>query len=88
MAGTVSGARRTRAQLDRAQRQRAGCVSLAYSRATGALRGVYRAEDQGFDPDSGKWAVVCEDHGTILQVDTRAHAMASDTADFCDECRA
>ena len=80
--------RLSRADLDREQRRRAGCVSLTYSRQTGALRGVYRAEDQDLDTDSGKWAVICEDHSTILQVDTRSQAISSDTSDFCDDCRA
>lgn len=66
--------------------RRAGCVYLARSRRTGAVRGVYRAEEADMDVGD-KWAVVCEDHGTLLGVSTRAAAMASDTDDFCDECR-
>lgn len=66
---------------------RAGCVSLATSRRTGAVRGVYRAEAQGLDPSGGPWVTVCEDHSTVLNSDTRALALAADTDSFCDECR-
>ena len=77
--------RMTRHQLDRARDLRAGCVYLAYSQRTGALRGVYRAEEAGIDGEG--WATVCEDHGTLVLSDTRALALASDTDDFCDDCR-
>lgn len=78
--------RATRAQLDREQADRAGCVALAYSRRAGTLRGVYRAREQGLE-DEG-WATICEDHSTLVISETRALAMASDTPDFCDDCRA
>lgn len=65
---------------------RAGCVYLARSRRTGALRGVYRAREAGIDGDG--WATVCEDHGTLVLSETRALALMSDTNDFCDDCRA
>lgn len=52
---------------------------------------VYRAEAQGIDPaDGGPWAVVCETHGTLVQTETRAQALATLAAgstDFCDCCR-
>lgn len=69
----------------RERERRAGCVYLARSRRTGALRGVYRASEQGLD---GRWVTICEDHGTILSSDTREQALAADTDDFCDDCRA
>lgn len=80
-------ARLNAVDLARERKNRAGCVYLSYSRRTGALRGVYLADEQGLDTDSGKWTTVCEDHGTLVQTDTRSHAIASDTDDFCDECR-
>ena len=64
---------------------RAGCLSLARSRRTGALRGVYRAKEQGLDTEG--YATVCEDHSTLVISETRALAFASDTDEFCDECR-
>jgi len=79
--------RLTRSALATEREDRAGCVSLSYSRRTGALRGVYRAADQDLDTDSGKWATICEDHGTICQHGSQAAARATDTDDFCDECR-
>ena len=78
--------RATRQQLDREQNKRAGCVALAYSRRSGTLRGVYRAAEQGLEGEG--WATICEDHSTLVISETRALAMASDTPDFCDECRA
>lgn len=52
---------------------------------------VYHADDAGIDSsDGGKWAVVCELHSTILQVDTLAQAKADAKLDpdgFCEECR-
>lgn len=77
----------SRSELVALMNTRAGCVLLAYSRRTGALRGVYRSADAELDEDSGKWHVVCETHSTCVGVDTRAQAEASDTNDFCDECR-
>jgi hypothetical protein len=68
------------------RRGRAGCIYLAKSRRTGALRGVYNAQEQALE-ESG-WATVCEDHGTLVISETRALALASDTDEFCDECRA
>lgn len=78
--------RATRRQLDREQNERTGCVALAYSRRSGALRGVYRAREQGIEGEG--WATICEDHSALVISETRALAMASDTPDFCDDCRA
>jgi len=52
---------------------------------------VYRAVDQGINPeDGGPWAIICETHKTLLQVDTLADArsvMAYGSQEFCDCCR-
>ena len=52
---------------------------------------VYEAERQGIDvEDGGKWAVICEKHGSTLQVDTRRLAerdACAGSAEFCEECR-
>ena len=64
----------------------AGCRSAAYSRWSGSLIGIYDAQDAGIDADT-RWVCVCEDHGTILDVDTLANAKASaSTPDWCEEC--
>lgn len=49
-------------------------------------RMVGTAEELGMDPEGGKWVVTCEDHGTVVNVDTRAQALATATVEFCDEC--
>ena len=46
-----------------------------------------RADDLGVDPEGGPWAVICEDHATILNVPTGALARTTATVEFCDECR-
>lgn len=52
---------------------------------------VYRAEEQGIPAsDGGPWAIVCETHGTLLQIETRAAAltvMRSGSTEFCEQCR-
>lgn len=70
-------------------RARAGCVALTVSRETGTLAGIYRAALADMDVD-GRWAVVCEDHGTLVGVDSlvMARAAAAHPTEFCDDCRA
>jgi hypothetical protein len=46
---------------------------------------VGTAEALGCDPEGGKWVVICEAHGTLVNVDTRAVAMAIRADDFCEE---
>lgn len=47
-------------------------------------------EDEGLSvDDGGKWLLMCEDHGGILQ-DTNKRtlwAWAADPSDWCEECR-
>jgi len=45
-----------------------------------------RAEALGVDPEPGRWAVVCEDHATIVNVGTREQAARTHTSEFCEEC--
>lgn len=45
-----------------------------------------RAETLGVDPEGGPWAVVCDDHGTVVNVDTAARARTTHTREFCDAC--
>lgn len=43
----------------------AGSVVQRMSRRTGRLVGLYEAEQAALDAESGPWATVCEEHGTI-----------------------
>jgi hypothetical protein len=67
----------------------AGIRQYNRSRATGTMVGVYHAEEAGLDPYDGPWAVICEDHGAIINVATLAAAKHHAPAPhgWCDECR-
>ena len=45
------------------------------------------ADDLGLDPDGGRWVVICEDHYTLVNVDTLARARNTATSEFCEACR-
>jgi hypothetical protein len=72
-------------------RSLAGCAVTRYAPSTGARVSVYSAEAQDIDPkDGGKWAVICEPHGTICQTGNKRDAIrhiAPVPESFCDECR-
>ena len=59
------------------------------ARQTGTPVTVGTAEEMQLDADSGKWAVICEKHGIILNTDTRklAESHATDPAGWCEQCR-
>ena len=68
----------------------AGVKFQTTQRETGTLVTVYDADVQGMDPDAGKYAVICEDHGYLVNVDTLK--IAIDAArhpgwNFCDDCQ-
>lgn len=51
---------------------------------------IYNTEAQGLDSDGGPWSVVCETHGTIVQVSSQRAArsvMKAGSNEFCDCCR-
>lgn len=48
---------------------------------------VGTAADLHVDDDGGKWVVLCDDHGTLVNVDTKAIALGITAQDFCDFCR-
>jgi len=48
---------------------------------------VGTAADLQVDDDGGKWVVLCDDHGTLVNVDTKAVALGVTALDFCDFCR-
>lgn len=66
----------------------AGIVESKVRRATGTRCSVYRAEEAGFDTFGGDYAIVCEEHGSIVNVETRKraehHAVRPDG--FCEDC--
>jgi hypothetical protein len=49
---------------------------------------LYDAALQGLDTDGGRWALVCEPHGSILNVPTTraAEAWWGHPRDWCDQC--
>lgn len=50
---------------------------------------VGRAEEMELDPTGGPWCAICDVHGSILNVATRAEARsaAREPESFCDGCR-
>jgi hypothetical protein len=78
----------TREELDALARQYEGCVSLRRARSNGRVVGMYRAQAAGIDADA-PWALICEDHGSILTTDTRAIAVSYQPhpEEWCDDCR-
>lgn len=57
------------------------------SRQTGTYVGLYNSEEAGIDGD--KWTCVCEEHSTMLCMDSYAAAASyvSYPKEWCDECR-
>ena len=51
---------------------------------------IYNAEQQGMDATAGKYIVVCDAHGTLVNETSvpRARLSMKDPSNFCDECRA
>ena len=58
-------------------------------RSTGKILSVGRAEDFGLEalPREG-WVVVCEEHATLVTVETRRDALRVTPVDFCEPCNA
>lgn len=67
----------------------AGLIVQARARETGTLTTVYDTEAAMLDPDSGRYSVVCEDHGTIFATDSLSMArwLRAHPLQFCDDCR-
>jgi len=67
----------------------AGLVETRKNRATGSWVSIYRAEAAGIDASSGRYAVVCEAHGSILNAETLSMARRQlPVASWCEDCRA
>lgn len=67
----------------------AGCVEQKNCRATGNLMGLYAADQAGLEEDREfPWAVVCEQHGTVLRAETLKLARAHmSRPEWCEECQ-
>ena len=64
--------------------------SSTYTRTvkgTGETLTIGTAAELGVDTEAGKWATVCEDHGTVANSATRQLAYETRGIDFCDGCR-
>jgi len=59
------------------------------NRETGSLVSVYNAAEADLDTDGGAWAVVCEDHSSILNTSTArlAFSHGRDPRAWCEGCR-
>lgn len=59
-----------------------GSIETKRDALTGCMREIRPADDT----DSGKYEVVCWDHGTLVGVETLARARGCSTVDFCEQC--
>jgi hypothetical protein len=67
------------------------CVGYIASRRNDVNRGwvvIYNAKEAGIDDAGGKYAVVCEEHGTILNTTSipKARPLLK-YPEFCTDCR-
>jgi len=67
----------------------AGLRQYRRSRVTGTRVGVYNSAEAGIDTGEDAWAVVCEDHGSIVAIPTRrmAEEHMVDPTLWCEDCR-
>jgi hypothetical protein len=56
---------------------------------TGTTVGIYKAEDAYLDPTGGKWVLICEEHGTYINVRTMKDALewAAHPEEWCEVCQ-
>ena len=68
--------------------ERAGCVALRRARSTKRPVGIYNCAEAGLDCGDGRWATICEDHGTIIAHTSKATALrlAAAPEEWCAEC--
>lgn len=67
---------------------RAGLYRQQRSRVTGGMVSVYDARRARLDDADGAWAVVCEDHGEVVNVGTlRAAKACAPMVEWCGGCR-
>ena len=77
-----------KAEAKRLVAEREGCLTLRRARATGTLVGLYRAAEAGMDPEAGRYATVCEDHGVVVNHETRrlAESSLAHPDEWCQGC--
>jgi hypothetical protein len=70
-------------------RNHAGFISARDNAKDKGWNVLYRAEEQGIpSEDGGKYAIVCQAHGSVLQVNDLVGARSAlRFPDFCDCCR-
>jgi hypothetical protein len=58
------------------------------SRQTGTVIVLVKAEEAGFDPAGGPWVTYCEDHGRLVNHQTRrlAERFMADPLCWCEIC--
>ena len=67
----------------------AGLYRQRRSRITGTMVSIYDARRAGLDDTGGAWAVVCDDHGEIVNVETLRTAKAcAPLVEWCESCYA
>jgi hypothetical protein len=57
------------------------------NRQTGTVLIVAPAAELDLDDEGGRWVTLCDDHGTLVNSDTRNAALSIYPLDFCDPCR-
>ena len=71
-------------------RDLAGYRAHTKARSTGVIVILVDAESQGINvEDGGKWALICDDHGSLLQDDKQSNLRGwlAHPEDWCEECR-
>lgn len=83
--------RKARAQRRIEQFGSAAIVKRSKARSTGTTVVVEDTahHDAVADPDGGRWATICEDHGGVVNHDTQAIAQsfASCPEEWCPDCQ-
>jgi hypothetical protein len=78
----------TRAGQRKAHNSEAGYIAQRdnpYAPGTHVV--IYDAAQQGLDDEGGRYAVVCEAHGVIVNVTSMPRARSAMKAvDFCEDC--
>lgn len=81
----MSGVSRTRAELSR-------IIGVKFVRAcelTGSFVVLYSARAQGLDESDGKYALSCEEHGSLLSIKSVGYgrSFAAISHEWCEGCR-
>lgn len=66
-----------------------GLAETRIARSTKTRVTLYEAEKADLDPEGGPWALVCEEHGSIVNHQTQkaARAWMSAPEEWCPSCR-